>query len=97
MFNVCILQVYIKAWFTCQFQIAAPRNDLELFKQLMVYKQANETVALAAITSLSRHLWYLSVTLVGLSLFDSAVPEDIKVDTISTPRAPMVQRSEAAY
>ena len=44
-FNVFVLRVYIKAWYTCQCPISAPRNDLELFKKLLVYKSVNEVVA----------------------------------------------------
>ena len=55
-FNVFVLQVYLKAWFTCQSPMSAPRNDLELLRKLITY----QTVAAAAINSFSGHLWYLS-------------------------------------
>jgi hypothetical protein len=49
-FKAFVLQVYLKAWYTCQCPMSAPWNDLQLLKQLVAYKAANETVATAAIT-----------------------------------------------
>jgi len=87
-FNVFVLQVYIKAWYTCQSPVSAPRNDLELLKQLIAYKSENGTVAAAAIKSFCHHLWYLSETLVGLAFFDSAVSDDIKVAMVEALERP---------
>jgi hypothetical protein len=82
-FNIFVVRVYLKVWYTCQSPTSAPRNDLQLLKQLIAYKTTNETIAIAAITSFSRHLWYLSETLVGLSLFDSAISEEMKAEMVT--------------
>ena len=87
-FNVFVLKVYLMAWYTCQSSVAAPRNDMNLFKQLVAYKAENETVAADAITSFSNHLWYLSETLVGLSFFDSSVSDDIKLAMVESLQKP---------
>ena len=77
-FNVFVVQLYLKAWFTAQNATLAPHNDLQFLKELVAYKNSNEIVCKAAVKSFSRHLWYLSETLVGLALFDSRVNVDIK-------------------
>ena len=83
-----VLKVYVKAWYTCRNPVTAPRNDLELIKQLVAYKATNEPVATAAMKSFSRHLWYLSETLVGLSFFDSVVTVDTKLAVIESLKSP---------
>lgn len=77
-FNTFVLKVYLKAWFTAPCASFAPHNDLLLLRELDKYKQTNAVVAKAAMTSFSRHLWYLSEVLVGLAFFDSDVSTEIK-------------------
>ena len=55
----------------------APVNDLLFIKQVTVY--SNAIIKKAALTAFSRHLWYLSEIMVGLSFFDPKVDPDHKV------------------
>ena len=81
-FCVFIIRIYVKAWYTCPCPSMAPRN-LQLLNDLVEYKAINNIIARAALKSCSGQLWYLSEWLVGLSLFDSQVPEEIKVKITS--------------
>lgn len=65
---------------------SAPRNDLNLLKELVAYKNINPTVSLVALQSFSNHLWYLSDTLIALSFFDE--------DVDSQKRTAMVRKLE---
>lgn len=81
-FNLFIVTVYLKAWFTCPSAVSAPRHDLQLLKKLLDYKRINEVVASAAIKVFMRQLWYLSETLVGLAFFDDEVDHRTKVSMV---------------
>jgi hypothetical protein len=85
-FNVFIIRLYLKAWYTCQCAVSAPRNDLQLMKDLVAYKSVNKTVATAAITSFSGHLWYLNENLIGLSFFDDEVSTEMKAAMVCALR-----------
>ena len=75
-FNVFIIQLYLKAWYTCQIPATAPRHDLQLIKDLGQYKRVNPAVAKVAMESILSHLWYLSEPMIGLGFFDAEVPPD---------------------
>ena len=77
-FDLFIITIYLKAWCTAPSATTAPRNDLDLIRRLQEYNAANKVVANAAIQSFSRHLWYLSETLIGLAFFDSTLPVSTK-------------------
>lgn len=76
-FNLFIVIVYVKYWFKCPSSTSAPYNDLSLVKDILAYKEINESIANAAFSSFQNHLWYLSEKLIGLSFFDS------EIDTIT--------------
>jgi hypothetical protein len=63
-----------------------PLNDILLLEELNKYP--NVTVAKAASTALSRHLWYFSEILVGLSLFDDRIGADVKTLMVTNLRLP---------
>lgn len=69
-FNDFVVEVYLKAWFCCPNPITAPKNDLQLLKTILLYKNKNKVVGSAALKTFSRHLWYLNEYLVGLAFFD---------------------------
>lgn len=81
-FNVFLMKVYLKTWFTCQCPTSAPRNDLSLLRNIEAYKTLDASVATAAMKSFSNHLWYLSETLIGLAFFDADVSVDEKIDMV---------------
>lgn len=82
-FNVFIVMIYLKAWYTCQCPISAPQNNISLLKQLEMYKTINESVAKAVLKSFIGHLWYLSEPVVGMAFFDSKVSDDVKVEMVT--------------
>lgn len=77
-FIIFILKIHIQNWFTCQSAALAPKNDLDLVKSLLKYQKSDLVVATAALNSFKGHLWYLSGSLIGLSLFDDRVPDIMK-------------------
>ncbi|KAG0712093.1 hypothetical protein GWK47_002150 [Chionoecetes opilio] len=81
--DICVFAVklYLKAWFTAPLAAAAPKSDLELMKALAAYP--NRVIGKAARAKLAKHLWYLSEDLVGLALFDRAVPFATKALMVS--------------
>lgn len=79
-FCIFAVTVYIKSWFTAPLPSCAPRNDLELLKDLHSYQ--NENISKATSAKLGLHLWYVLEDLVGLALFDSEVPLDTKRDMV---------------
>ena len=82
-FNVFVMKVYLKAWFTCQCPTSAPRNDLSMLRYIEEYKALDAPVVTAAMKSFSNHLWYLSETLIGLAFFDADVPVDEKMGMVN--------------
>lgn len=67
------MRIYIKYWFECSVPTKAAVNDLKLYKELIEYEEIDKPIADAVIQVLSRHLWYLSETLVGLAFFNDYV------------------------
>jgi hypothetical protein len=78
-FNLFITSVYLQAWYTRPSAASAPRQDLQMLKKLVEYKQLNERGANAALNTFRRHLWYISEITVGLAFFDDGVSAETKV------------------
>ena len=73
---IFIVQLYAKYWFQAPSSVSAPRNDLHLLKVLEDFP--SKEISTAATTVFSRHLWYLSETLVGFAFFDDQVTLEVK-------------------
>ncbi|KAG7177973.1 hypothetical protein Hamer_G028939, partial [Homarus americanus] len=69
--------------------VRAPFNDLQLMKVLKEYP--HEKVAHAAQAAISRHLWYLSEHLIGLSLFDGRIDTETKKNMVQNFQCPKKQ------
>ncbi|KAG7175901.1 hypothetical protein Hamer_G009940 [Homarus americanus] len=69
--------------------VRAPFNDLQLMKVLKEYP--HEKVAHAAQAAISRHLWYLSEHLIGLSLFDDRIDTETKKNMVQNFQCPKKQ------
>jgi hypothetical protein len=69
-----IVHIYAKWWFTCPETTSAPWNDLQLYQDLLRYKEVDTLVAHSALVALERHKWYLTGELVIVSLFSEEVP-----------------------
>lgn len=65
--------IYCKAWLTCTKTADAAYNDLNLYKNIIHYKNVDAKISLAAESKLKNHLWYLSGELIGFSLFSDNV------------------------
>ena len=74
--DIFIVQVYVKYWLQAPSSVSAPRNDLHLLKVLEDFP--SKEISTAATTVFSRHLWYLSETLVGFAFFDDQVTLEVK-------------------
>lgn len=83
--DVCIFisVVYIKAWFEAPCPTKAPVQDLNFLKTLLYYKNTNEQISKATVTTFLRHLWYLTEELAVMSFFDSSVSLDVKLKMIN--------------
>ena len=63
-FILFVAQVYLKAWFQASPGIQALRIDLQLLKDIQMYKYINEDAATAVLEKFLNHQWYLSEELV---------------------------------
>lgn len=70
--EICIftVMIYIKYWFQASTSQSAPRNDLQLLKDLKAFESVNKNLATIALKKILNHLWYLSEELVSLAFFD---------------------------
>jgi hypothetical protein len=74
------VSIYVRSWFKAPQASAAPAIDLVLLKQLASYEDI--PISGAALTAYSRHLWYLSESLIALSFFDSDTCLSVKRDMV---------------
>lgn len=77
-FILFVLKVYLKCWFMSNNAITAPRQDLNMLKQIVILQECLPITAVAAFDKLKNHLWYLSERLVALSFFDPEVSDETK-------------------
>src|SRR6218665_403014 len=83
-FCVFVVKVYLKAWYSA---VSAPRNDLQLIRDLYGYRNINAAISKAAFKSFSAgHLWYLNEVLIGLAFFDPNVPVEMKTEMVAALR-----------
>ncbi|KAF0301142.1 hypothetical protein FJT64_026491 [Amphibalanus amphitrite] len=73
--SLFVALVYSRSWALASRADLAPRVDLEFLQDLeALAREGSCSCAQAALEAMKRHLWYISETLVGLALFDQAVP-----------------------
>ncbi|XP_063547373.1 uncharacterized protein LOC134754858 [Cydia strobilella] len=70
--------IYVKYWFEAPAGQCAPRNDLNLLKDLITFKNINLAMANVALKKVLGHLWYLSEELVSFAFFDDKLPIEVK-------------------
>jgi hypothetical protein len=58
--------------------------NINFFNELSNNVKSNKVVGDTATKSSSRHLWYLSVSLIGLAPFDNKVSSEMKVNMIKS-------------
>ena len=66
--------VYAKAWFRAPLSVSAPRNDLELYRIVLKYREVEPAISFQVLKSIRRHQWYLTPQMVTLSLADTSLP-----------------------
>lgn len=78
--DVCIFSVmiYIKYWYQACVASSAPRNDLQLLKDLIKFENINPALSKVALKKVMGHLWYLSEELVSFAFFDDEIALDTK-------------------
>ena len=76
---VFLVKIYCKAWFNAPKAHLAPKQDLDILRSLLDYKECEKDIAEIALTKFSNHLWYLNTELVGLSFFDPTITDDEKL------------------
>ena len=69
---------YIPHWLTTSIGVDAPVNDLLFFKNLLKLKSIDLQIAMAALSALIRHMWYLTEEFVPICLFSSKVCDQEK-------------------
>uniref|UniRef100_A0A1B0DPA2 Uncharacterized protein n=1 Tax=Phlebotomus papatasi TaxID=29031 RepID=A0A1B0DPA2_PHLPP len=84
--SIFVVQVYSKCWFRAPNSSGAPKNDVELVKDLLKHRNVDEGGANAALYKFLGHLWYLNELMVPLSLFDSTIPPAEKQKFIKNMR-----------
>ena len=77
-FCVLALSFYIPMFFTSSLGCDAPSNNLQLYKELLAFKEIDNTLATAALATLDRHHWYLAPPVVMFGLFSQKVSDDTK-------------------
>jgi len=83
--------VYVRFWHEAPLGIKAQLNDMQLLELLMNYP--NGTIAKAARDTFSRHIWYFSEVLVGLSFFDDRTAADVKTQMVANLQIPASNQS----
>ena len=83
--------VYVRFWNEAPLGIKAPLNDMQLLELLISYPK--RTIAKAARDTFSRHLWYFSEVLVGLSFFDDRTGADVRTQMVANLQIPASNQS----
>lgn len=71
---VFIVCIYAKSWLTCRFASEAAVLDIDFLKNIRAFRSIDKPVQEAVQEKFSRHTWYLSAEMIGLSLFSDNVP-----------------------
>jgi hypothetical protein len=90
-FALFVSLVYTRQWNEAPLAVRAPYNDLHLLSILKNYP--NRIVTNKSFTAFSRHLWFLSEHLVGLSFFDDRVAMDTKNKMVKNLQRPSFPNS----
>lgn len=88
--DICLflVNIYIKAWFTAPSAKKAPFHDLQFCKELIKYKNIDDSISKAACGKIKNHLWYLNPENVSLSFFDENILIDVKKEMVRALNRP---------
>lgn len=70
--------IYVKYWYQASVASSAPRNDLQLLKDLSLFENISPALSKVALKKILGHLWYLSEELISLAFFDDEITLDTK-------------------
>ena len=70
-----ILLFYAKYWFTTPLAASAARQDLDFMSGVLEYRVVNSKLSFAVLSSVYRHLWYLTPQLIVLALTDKEMED----------------------
>jgi len=88
---VFVSLVYVRFWHEAPLGRKAPMNDVQFLELLTSYP--NRTIVKAARDTFSRHLWYFSEILVGLSFFDDRIGTDVRTQMVANLQIPASSES----
>ena len=82
--EVCIyvVLIHVKTWFSAPLAASAPRNDLQLLKDLINFRKIINRASVLALNKMQNHLWYLNEKVVPLAFFDKEVSVECKKDMV---------------
>lgn len=72
-FLVFAIRIYIRPWFDAEKPFKAARHDLQILKNLKLFRNVDENMANQVIKCYLDQLWYLNPKIVGLCLFDDEI------------------------
>lgn len=75
--------LYVKQWLLCPLLPDAAINDLQFYKNLVLFQEANKKISDCAITKLNGQLWYLGPELASFALFSKKVSSSEKQNIIN--------------
>ena len=87
-FNMFVVRLCLRAWFNCTSAASAPRNDLQLLKDLIAYLTVNNSVAMVAKKVFLGHVWYLNKCIIDLAFFDNKVSLAEKAEMVKALNKP---------
>jgi hypothetical protein len=76
--NNLLVHIIVRHWFLCIFSQDAPSNQLDMYKEFLVYRRFDKELADAAIAKLQCHLWPLSEEVVVFAFTSSQVSDEDK-------------------
>lgn len=89
--NTFLSLFYTSAWMKSSIGADAPINDLQLFKDMIAYRDIDREVADIVIDKMENHCWYLTEEVVPFALFSKLsvmtykLKQDIASKLLSTP------------
>lgn len=77
--SLFVALIYFKSWYSASETAAAPRNDLQLIKNIEEYRSYDEYASTVALVKFKRHLWYFSEINIAFSVFDAGVSDEVTI------------------
>lgn len=92
-----VTKIYIYHWYSCSNGVVAARNDLQLIKEILEYRDIDEVIARAALKKISQHLWYLGEINIGFSFFDLSIEDETKQRMVNSLRHRSIDKNTRKF